>query len=454
MSGSIYSPPSWCPDDERWRFQLGYLLRFVLTESEDFVSTVRPKSSRESRGGSYRPVGVSWRMRRYGFFNAHQAFGDRWLPITEWTTKLLIDLLAWPGARRPEYPWIKAGIHETSMAIQRRIDEILASQGPAESELLLKLEPTPPVDFKDRRPLQAAVVQTVLPQQMWFKEGPIDLTQERRKQMRRHLTAALAAVRSSLRLRGTHQETDRMLDLLILPELSVHVEDLGILRQFAISEGTIVLAGLVYHAAREDDRQPFVNSAVWLIPERIRGRGRQVRIIEQGKEHLTNDELELGVCSFRNSQWLIGYPWSQDPEEERLWLTASVCYDATDFALAADLKGHSDVYVIPALNKDTTTFDQMALALHYHMFQMVILANNGGYGGSNAYIPYKDRHKRRVFHFHGQPQAAIAYLEMQDIADFLSRADNREQYKTPPAGLSGGAPFSLEPEGEDVLFTS
>ena len=140
--------------------------------------------------------------------------------------------------------------------------------------------------------------------------------------------------------------------------------------------------------------------------------------------------------SFRNSQWLIGYPWSQAPEEERLWLTASVCYDATDFALAADLKGHSDVYVIPALNRDTTTFDQMALALHYHMFQMVILANNGVYGGSNAYIPYKESYKRRVFHFHGQPQAAIAYVEIDDVADFLCRASNMEEYKTPPAGLS------------------
>ena len=435
VSGSVYSPPSWCPDHERWRFQLGYLLRFILTESENFVPTVRPKSSHDSRGGSYRPVGVPSRMKRYGFFNAHQAFGDRWLPITEWTTKLLIDLLAWPGARRPEHSWIKAGISETSQAIQRRIDEILESQGPAESELLLRLNPRPSIDIKERRPLRAAVVQTVLPHQAWFKEGPIDLTQERRKRMRRHLTAALAAVRSSLRLRRTHQEEEEGLDLLILPELSVHLDDLSILKQFAISHRTMVLAGLLYHAAREDDGQPFVNSAVWLIPERIQGRGRQVRIIEQGKKYLAKDEVELKVRSFRNSQWLIGYPWSQDPDEERLWLTASVCYDATDFALAADLKGHSDVYVIPALNKDTTTFDQMALALHYHMFQMVILANNGVYGGSNAYIPYIENYKRRVFHFHGQPQAAIAYVEIDNIEEFLSRAHNRDAYKTPPAGL-------------------
>ena len=73
-----------------------------------------------------------------------------------------------------------------------------------------------------------------------------------------------------------------------------------------------------------------------------------------------------------------------------------MCYDATNLALAADLKGRSDVYVIPALNQDVPTFDKMALALHYHMFQMVIVANNGVFGGSNAYVPYRDRFKRQL----------------------------------------------------------
>ncbi len=44
-------------------------------------------------------------------------------------------------------------------------------------------------------------------------------------------------------------------------------------------------------------------------------------------------------------------------------LTASVCYDATDISLAADLRKQSDVFAIPALNQDVGTFDQMALAL-------------------------------------------------------------------------------------------
>ena len=442
LESSIYSPPSWCPDDERWRFQLGYLLRFILTGSVDFTVPVRPPPWRESRGDSYRPAPVPWRMRRYGFFNSHEAFGDRWLPITEWTTELLLDLLAWPGARRPSHPWIELGIDATAAAINERIQEILDSQGQGRSELLLRVATDPPKPVKQPRSLRAAVVQTILPKQEWFKPGSETLTPDERKLLRQHLTAALAAVRSTLRLRETHMDGVGELDLLILPELSVHIDDLEILKRFAITHQTIVLAGLVYHEERAGDGRPFVNSAVWLIPERTGLWGRRVRVIDQGKQHLAHAEAGLNIRPFRTSQWLIGYRWSPDPEAEYLWLTASVCYDATDFALAADLKGRTDVYIIPAHNQDTATFDQMALALHYHMFQMVIVANNGTFGGSNAYVPYQDRRKRQVFHFHGQPQAAIAYFEIDRIDEFLDRVQNAQgpkddrRYKHPPAGLS------------------
>ena len=133
------------------------------------------------------------------------------------------------------------------------------------------------------------------------------------------------------------------------PELSVHTDDLEILKSFAITHQTIILAGLVYHEARAGDGLPLVNSAVWLLPERTALGGHKVRVVDQGKRYLAPEETQAGlnIRSFRTSQWLIGYPWSRDSREPYLWLTASVCYDATNLALAADLKGRSDVYVIP-----------------------------------------------------------------------------------------------------------
>src|SRR3546814_4933827 len=44
---SIYTAPSWAPESQRWRFQLGYLLRFILTARIDFSLPVRPPSWKE-----------------------------------------------------------------------------------------------------------------------------------------------------------------------------------------------------------------------------------------------------------------------------------------------------------------------------------------------------------------------------------------------------------------------
>lgn len=114
--------------------------------------------------------------------------------------------------------------------------------------------------------------------------------------------------------------------------------------------------------------------------------------------------------------------------------------------VASVLRNQSDVFAIPALNQDVGTFDQMALALHCHMYQLVIVANNGTFGGSNAYVPYKEPYLKQVFHLHGQPQASVAFFEIDDISAFLSRRKSGNgslqskpagtgTFKYPPAGI-------------------
>src|SRR5690606_38855322 len=97
LSGaSLYDPPSWVAQENQWRFQLGYLLRFILTAQQDFTRFVRPPTWKE-RHHTYRSPDSHWYQRIYGLFNGHAAFGDDWLPISEWTENLLFGLLWWPG---------------------------------------------------------------------------------------------------------------------------------------------------------------------------------------------------------------------------------------------------------------------------------------------------------------------------------------------------------------------
>lgn len=94
--GSMYRPPAWCPSNEHWRFHLGYLLRFILAARQDFTKVIRPPHWKEGTS-TYRAPDSHWYQRLYGLFNGHSAFGDDWLPITDWTEQLLFTLMSWPG---------------------------------------------------------------------------------------------------------------------------------------------------------------------------------------------------------------------------------------------------------------------------------------------------------------------------------------------------------------------
>ena len=47
-SGSLYTVAAWCPDGEQWRFQLGFLLRFILSGQPDFTRPVRRENWKAS----------------------------------------------------------------------------------------------------------------------------------------------------------------------------------------------------------------------------------------------------------------------------------------------------------------------------------------------------------------------------------------------------------------------
>ncbi|MDE2671145.1 MAG: hypothetical protein OXI04_01240 [Bacteroidota bacterium] len=453
---SLYAPPSWCSDNDLWRIQLGFLLRFILSGHPDFTRSVQPASRREP-AMFYRSAVSHWRQRMYGLYSAHRSFGDDWVPITDWLETFLLALVNWPGCSIPsKFRRIGHGIDEGLSLVSRRIRFLNECKGDASGMLILPLKVKPPVKDQQRHWLRACVIQTVRPTLDDFKKNETDLTlssAEFRQKHRRHLSAALEAIKRTLVLRETHKGGEGSLDWLILPELAVHPRDVSThLIPFARAYKTIILTGVTFEEIFPGE--PLVNSALWIIPEWSNEAGLQIKIRRQGKEHLAAVEKNLKNCEcenmiqgFRPCQWIVEYPWSNEDMHEHLRLTASVCYDATDLGLAWDLRHKSDVLAIPALNKDVKTFDNMAIAFHYHMFQAVVIVNNGEFGGSSAYWPSSDSNKRQIFHTHGQPQAAISFIDIDDIAEFQKRTKiapmhsnaknevSKSKWKHPPANL-------------------
>lgn len=451
-SGSLYSPPDWCHGNEKWRFQLGYLLRFILTARRDFTKPVRASYWKEF-DAIYRPATSHWYQRFYGLYSGHSAFGDDWLPISDWMENLLFELLKWPGC--PEIDGkvdFGSSIDGLLRSLRERSVFLEGFHGKSVDALPINLPRSYSGD--STQPIRACVVQTVIPgEKKDFQKSDLTMSEKSiRVRHRRHLSAALSAVIKSLELRETHKDQNGRLDLLILPELAVHPADVSThIVPFMRKYRTTVVTGLTYDEIEKG--KPLVNSALWILPMQDATGGFRIQIRRQGKGNLAPEESKLNnpvalIRPFRPCQWLVGYQWTNEPGHDPLWLTASICYDATDLSLAADLRDHSDVYLILALNKDVGTFDQMAQALHYHMFQMVLVANNGLYGGSNAYAPFNKPYRRQIFHMHGQPQASIAFLEIDRIADFKGRyiqasQDDGEDQKNAPKGIAN--PFKSPP---------
>lgn len=449
IKNPLFQAPSWCKAKDEWRFELGMVLRFIIIGQSDPTENPAHPSWREYQQ-CYRPPSWHWKVRRYSLFNGRDRLGPEWLPISSWMESFLTALLHWPGALLPPQPFKKLRtISQAKALCKEYANELASTRGEASRLLMLSVTPRSTWNSKTpaTKPLRVCIAQLAVPE---FRDGratgafgrhdPEFNAPATRHQYRRHLTAMLAGIDQMLRVRATHRQ-DSGLDFLLLPELAVHPDDVrSRLLPFVRKHRCWVFTGLTYHRCHKDG--PLVNSGLWIVPEASPQNGILYRLYEQGKQHLAPEEesmLRGVVKEHRPCQWLLRWKWSSNEADRPLILSGSICYDATDLALAADLKRRTDIYAIPALNRDVGTFDRMTDALHYHMYQMIILANHAHFGGSNAYVPYREHFHKQVFHLHGQDGAILAFFDISNPGELINRGNTASEartnrlWKTPPA---------------------
>jgi len=450
----LFELPDWCETkDEKIRVEVGQVLRYLLTGNIDYFRSV-PRPHARKNLPQYRRALSSWELGRYGSFNGRTAFGPDWLPLSAWAESLLIGLLRWPGCGTREEAMLTTNKWITHL--NARIKELKQMRGEATGILYLdqeaRLPRRPPKKWE--RPLRIAIVQSVVPDLLDFsaaiQHGDLQLNGAAiRQRHRRHLRLMLQGVRKMLDARLSHlrENTNANLDWLILPELAVHPDDvvpllLPVVRRYKC----IVLAGLVYHPKNANDpNSKLINSATWLIPEWSAEHGLQVSRIEQGKARLAPgaERSNTEITGYRPAQWIVRYHWSSDPRQRPLLLSAAVCYDATDTGLSHDLRNRNDFFAICALNKDIPTYDNIAATLNYHLFQGVLVVNNGQFGGSNFHAPLKESYERKIIHSYGLAQASIGFAEISP-KKFVARPAKGHKtrspvgdWKSPPAGWTG-----------------
>ncbi|TMP80642.1 hypothetical protein CWB73_11120 [Pseudoalteromonas phenolica] len=277
---------------------------------------------------------------------------------------------------------------------------------------------------------RVVTVQQLLPKDEHFHVSDVTLSNPKiRWKHRAHVAEICKLTEQTLsaKLRASGSEYNSTADIIVFSEVAIHPEDEDLIRSLALKTKSIVYAGFVF--TEEDGR--IINKARWVIPDKAEF-GMQWRIRDQGKQHMTPDEKKLGVEGYRPCQHILEINGSP---EGPFKLTGAICYDATDICLAADLRDKTDMFVIAAYNKDVNTFDNMASALQWHMYQHIVISNTGEYGGSTIQAPYKEKHHKLISHAHGSSQIAISTADI-DLAAFRRKVKEYKKTKAEPAGFS------------------
>ncbi|WP_232357532.1 reverse transcriptase [Burkholderia contaminans] len=435
----LYETPLWVREEKAWLYGLGRILRAALTGEFDFTSR-RYLVTEEV--GRYFGLRSTWYKRRFGMLNSGTGLLDEPTPISPWISGLLSTLLQWPGVEFRANDAAAAGNANTPEELLALIEQRAAEQRAlygSRSRTPMYVIPASGDDAPlSDRPLRVAIVQPLRPKRDDFDiKDPTHWTKGMLAEHRRHLAAVCRLAEQQLRAWASARsnfgaDETPLVDIVLFPELSVHPEHIGLLRRLSDKLKANVFSGLTF--IHSDKVEGPINQGLWLIRSETAEHGRSIQYVWQGKLHPMKLERSMGIKPYRPHVTLVELPiGTKSPTR----IAAAICYDATDLDLVADLRTRSDVFLVAALNQDVQTFDNMVAALHFHMYQPVILANSGEFGGSTAQVPLP-KHERLVAHVHGSNQIAVSVFEV-DPAPFKSTATPKaaKELKAPPAGYKG-----------------
>ena len=434
-----YAPAPWIPEegDGRFLYALGCLLRACAVGSCDF--TASQILFRQDISDAYIGLKSSWYKRRMGMMHSPESLVGEAAPMSGWISELLFILLQWPGIDTES--WEEQWPADLSLAtlkpiLQGRLEHQLHLYGVASDIPLYVQRIMPPADTN--YVLRVVSVQSLLPKRSDFENYGTELNDKGyREKHRGHLTdlCNLALKKLEAMEFANNREVKATANLIVFPELSVHQDDVDLLEALSTKTKAMIFAGIVFH----QHENKLINRALWLIPYHTSHGGLRWIKRWQGKWNLT--KLEIGISSpWRPYQLLIELAGTLPHLGRGYRLSGAICYDATDMRLTADLRDHSDAFLIAALNNDITTFDSMIDALHYHMYQHVVLVNTGEFGGSAAKAPFKLPHHRQIVHSHGSEQISISVFEIDMFSLMFDppsdpNGEYSRQRKTKPAGI-------------------
>lgn len=423
----------WIKEDYKWLNNLGKLIRSAFIGEYDYTSNANITNDI----GVYKGIQSNSLIRSFSLINIGDGITNTEVPITPWLSELLYSLLQWPGIEQWNNHIIELNAVEDAndllLIINSRLEYQRKLYG-VSSSLPVYSIPIAQPSLNNSSSLRFVIVQTMLPQVEDFNEkDPLSWSDNYRQAHKDHVASISHLIHKHVEATNTVEKLNKKtqvrknIDIIVFPELSVHPDDVHLLERLSNDTGAHIFAGLLFH---KESGNKIVNQGLWILRDRKKD-GTNIIKIKQGKYHMTSEEKKMGIQSFRPYQLLV----ELIGKNRKVCLSSSICYDATDIALAADLKNLTDIYFVAALNRDINTFDNMVAYLHYHMYQPIVLANSGEFGGSTAQAPYSG-HDKIIAHVHGNQQIAVSLFDVdpEDFNETLGTKIKGKETKAPPAG--------------------
>lgn len=410
-------------------YSLGKIIRSSILGDYDYTLSM---VSQNNKRGYYTGIVSTIFTRSIGFNISLKALTDKKQPLSPWLLDTIFNMLRWPYAFHTHSRDTSFSLKELAKHISRRIDFQNSIFGDI-SNLPFYSYTVENMNLMKKNSVRIASVQTMMPFVKDFdSKNPLYWSIEYRNNHRKHLINLCHLIDRHLKTQNVTNDPNMNIDVIIFPELSIHIDDLGILENLSRITDASIFAGLTFMEHPTKDNE-IVNQGIWLLNEKS---DNEVRItpIYQGKGNMTKLEKEWNISGYRPYQLIIDFKLKDNISWK---VSGSICYDSTDLKLATDLTDITDTFIVTALNKDIQTFDTMATALSYHMYQPVIIVNSGEFGGSTVQAPYSG-HNKLIAHLHGNKQLGLSIFDISptDFKDTkpIILPKNR---KTPPAEFTG-----------------
>jgi predicted amidohydrolase len=425
-----FNAPPWIDSDNQEHliiYWIGSILRASAVGGSDFTGN----AWKGQKITGYTGLKTGWYKRRMGMMHSSEVLVGSYATVSGWFSELLMKCLQWPGFESTFLQNTNISDIDGISSLKNVLTErllLLNNLYCATSRLPALVTSVDRSTLSERQSFRIVAVQQLLPRDSSFSLSDPTLSLPRaRAENRAHLARICQLIYKTLstKLEADNDSTASGADLIVFPEVAIHPEDQDLIKRLADKTKAIIFAGLIF--TKHDGK--IVNIARWYIPD-YRKSGRQWIVRDQGKYNMTGGEKDLGITGFRPCQHIIEITGLK---EGPITMSGAICYDATDLKLAVDLKNKSDLFVVCAHNRDVNTFDTMAGALNYHMYQHVVVVNKGEYGGSTIQAPYREHYDRLVAHAHGVDQISIHVADL-DLAAFRREHKFYKSIKTKPAG--------------------